>query len=213
MISVRYNFFSPRIGKNASSTTVSFFKEIDPNLIEEGHEAILDTGLHGFLQGNHRTNIALRLPVKLQDMYKFAFVRNPLDRFISAWKEFSNPTSFVPLKNEARLKYDIEKAQQSLTAFIDLTDEYKHIHWESQIDLMSHESKILVDDIYYFENLEEDLLTICEKVGIKKTQIPNIPHIRKSNRKSDYLSYYSSEDLSRIEKRYELDLNTFYNDR
>lgn len=206
MLSRKFNLFCPRIGKNASSTISSFFKKIDPNMIEEGHEAILDTGLYNFMYENHRTKI--EKPIFFKNCFKFAFVRNPYDRFVSAWKEFGNSSSFSPLKEKAKLAgYDINKAIKDIEYFIDLTEKFNHVHWMSQSKMLKHNEKILVDKIYYFENLENDIKDICKKIGVNENY--NIPHVRKSKRKKDFNFYLTKENKKKLYIRYEDDFKTF----
>lgn len=89
MISHKYKFICPRIGKNASSSLIAFFLNFDSDLIDEGHTSIL-YGFDNFLK--------LKEKEALQSYFKFAFVRNPYDRLVSAYQEFIRPEQFHDLK-------------------------------------------------------------------------------------------------------------------
>ena len=206
MISRKYNFFCPRMGKNASSTLVSYFQNFDTNLIDEGHEAILDTGLEAFMRGDHRCRVVD--PSFFDDCFKFAFVRNPYDRLVSAWFEFKKEGMFWNVKDD--LPEDVRKATiEDFNSFVEFTRTYDHIHWCVQTDTLYSGEKQLVDYIGKFENLNDEINALCAMIGIDNSGV-EVPFVRKSaGRGKKYAGYYSEESIDYVSRKYASDISTF----
>ena len=203
MISHKFKFICPRIGKNASSTLVSYFRRFDPSLIDEGHKSVLGDGFHSFLTGEYFQN------VNHNEYYKFGFVRNPFDRLVSAYQEFKRPEQFLSLKLqiEKNPDFSLYLILNNFKKFIEMTNVYEHIHWKSQYQMLHHEDKLLVDYIGRVETIQESLNHICKQVSINNTSVP-IPIERKSNRRH-YSSYYDDEMKQLVAKKFKTDLNHF----
>ena len=130
--------------------------------------------------------------------YSFAFVRNPFDRMISAWrtKWVSGPT--------------FEKSFLEFLHYIDKTiNEFAKSHTYSFLDprqkLFNEDGTQRVSFIGRFENLKQDFDLVCSVMSIGKIALP---HRNKGNR-GPYQEYYNDESRKIVEKRYEKDLNYF----
>jgi len=195
----------PRIGKNASSTLVEYFRKFDNNLIDEGHESVLGPGFESFVTGHF---MAGRDHNKY---YKFAFARNPYDRLVSAFYEFKKTEQFHDIK--ALVKKDKEiplgKILEDFSSFVMMTKKYPHIHWKSQKEMI-HDSRgnILVHYIGKVENIKLDLFNICNVVGIKNKDY-FIPNARKSPNRRHYVEYYDDILRKEVERIYKNDSDFF----
>ena len=208
MISKKLNLFCPRIGKNASSAIVEFFREFDPGVIDEGHEALLDTGLFGFLTGNHRCRPAN--PEFYKECYIFAVVRNPFDRLVSAWFEYRRPGMFKEMKRLVEGS-DLEKASENFNVFVDVTLNHDHIHWQVQHDIIyldGDNGKPMADLIIKFEHLNDGLRRVCDMRGLDFDS-HKLPIVRKSEGKDGYRQYYNQESIYKVASKYEKDLLYF----
>jgi hypothetical protein len=148
--------------------------------------------------------------MKFDRYYKFAFVRNPWDRFVSA---------FYYLKKGGRNKQDknwsdkyIEE-DESLGHFIIRLDKYqsfrlkvlRHQHFEPQINYLKDKSENLnIDFIGRFENLNNDFQRITDElqVSVKLKQI-NI-----NKEKDHYKIYYNDQTKDIIGRIYAEDIKT-----
>lgn len=112
---------------------------------------------------------------------KFTIVRNPYDRLISLyfWLRSNRPYTKKSFK------------------------EFLNKNIKSQLSFIMVDDKIEVDYICKFENLEEDLKYIFNKINID-TKDMVFPHLNASKH-NYYMSYYDNELLSIINKKYEND--------
>ena len=114
------------------------------------------------------------------DYFKFTFVRNSWDRFLSLYKYRikTNQTNLrsnpAPFKEWAKNIYD--KNPKHYNAH----DPHKLLMLSEQLDWITDtDGSIDIDFIGRYENLQEDFDIICEKIGIPKQELP---HKNKSNK-------------------------------
>ena len=124
---------------------------------------------------------------KYESYFKFAFVRNPYDRCLSAWKYslkkgFTNPDNNFP-------NYVKHLNQNNTDA-----------KYFSQYEFVEG-----CDFVGKLENLQEDFNIICDKIGIPQKQLP---HINKSKHKH-YTEYYDEETKQIVAERYAKDIEYF----
>jgi hypothetical protein len=201
MISHNLKLIYPRIGKNASSSVIRYFKELDPDLIEDGHGSAR-IGLERYLEKLRDEGI------KVEDYFTFAFVRNPFDRLVSAWHEFSRKDQFRPLKAKIETdgQFSISTVLKYFEVFVQMTMVYPHVHWKPQHEVLHGTDGCLADYVGRVENFSHCLEEICTRNGIKYSS--NVPRERVSNRR-EYQSYYSDLLVETVSQRYKNDLLIF----
>lgn len=146
--------------------------------------------------GAYKMGAARRIKRGLEDVwddyFKFAFVRNPWDRTVSCWK-----------KNAL--------GHKSFSSFLDA-----HPYRESNHNLIWHtlpqldhicdaKGKLIVDYIGRFENLQEDLGVVCDKLGIARRKLP---HLNKSKHKP-YWEYYVDSQREFVYDLYKREIEYF----
>jgi hypothetical protein len=107
---------------------------------------------------------------RFNNSYKFCFVRNPYDKIVSRYHFNDNR-----LMNKTNLTFDefVLALYHKYLANYDNMDHNVISHFMSQYDYCFDNNGVkIVDDIYKFENFEEDMLTIMLKFNIHK----EIPH-------------------------------------
>lgn len=154
---------------------------------------------------------------KYRNYFKFAFVRNPWDRLVSC---YGNKIKQDPNFNDHWFKNGVSrglskydgafKAGMSFEEFAyivaDIPDMEAEKHFRSQNTFICDKAgEISVNFIGKFENLNEDLNSVFNNIGLESREIP---HVQKSSRKV-YREYYSESLKSRISDRYEKDIFLF----
>ena len=103
--------------------------------------------------------------LKDNDYYRFAFVRNPLDRLVSCYaqkivlyaRQYNMPIEFW--RYGKRFSRDMS-FEQFVKAVSRIPDAYSDIHFRSQHSFIYHRGECMVDFVGHFESLAEDLSLI-----------------------------------------------------
>ncbi|WP_435412942.1 sulfotransferase family 2 domain-containing protein [Psychroserpens mesophilus] len=139
--------------------------------------------------------------------YKFTFVRNPWDRLVS---------TYFFLKNGGFHENDKAWFDDNLSQFEDFEDfvlnwlndenSYKWIHFIPQYEFITLNNKVLVDDIFKLEDINESI-----KIISKKLNIPiELKHENQNpNRDSKYREYYTPEMKDIVGLVYKKDIELF----
>lgn len=146
------------------------------------------------------TFIKDNFPEYFNEYFKFAFIRNPWSRMVSMWKMSIQCHASTP---------DFKNYVKSIPTLEWMPD--KGCHEEPPREVWLHKYSSMYeftkgsDFIGRFENLEKDLNTICDKIGIPSQQLP---HINKSEHKH-YTEYYDDETREIVTERYAKDIEYF----
>ncbi|MFT4800723.1 sulfotransferase family 2 domain-containing protein [Patiriisocius sp. Uisw_047] len=152
------------------------------------------------------------VPEGWEDKFSFAFVRNPYDRMISAWKMFSG--GMIDTKWGHKDKDALNGI--SLMDFLKIaTDESIDHHKRDTIyNVLRHHTIPqtspyhciqFADFIGKFENLESDFALISNKIGLKDY---SFNHLNKTARNS-YKEYYNEESFEFVTKNYREEIEQF----
>lgn len=147
-------------------------------------------------------------PDRFQEYYKFAFVRNPWDRLVSA---------YFFLKAGGRNPVDAQFSKDFLSDFNSFEDfvlslENKRnrktvlnwLHFRPQLDfIVDKKGVISLDYIGRFEVLEKDFDVLSRRIGIAAS----LSHENRSPRKKKYYEYYSKSMVEIVSKIYKKDIS------
>jgi hypothetical protein len=140
------------------------------------------------------------------DYYKYAFVRNPWDRLYSA---------FSFLKDGGWNQDDALWSRENLS-HIDSFDTFvmewfgkdklnSHIHfWPQSKFLCDRHGCPLINEIFYFENINSDFQTVCERLSTTC----DLTHTNRSKRNS-YKNVYTRESIDKVSQVYSQDIKNF----
>ena len=151
---------------------------------------------NGFFKGEYEGPVQGDLPEEWQGYFKFAFVRNPFDRLISAWKMFTSGMDNTEWKypedgdRELTLKQFLKIAMdESIPVYVKNrpTFELKLRHHAIP---QTHPFYCLdeADFVGRYESLAEDFQKICDKLQLEG----ELPHWNKTDRGS-YRQYFDDE--------------------
>lgn len=146
------------------------------------------------------------LPAETVNSYfKFSVVRNPYDRVISEYFHCKN--------GDSRLQrpYNDMTLENFINSVFSLSEEdrifYCDGHMETQSSYLVDENNSIngLDKIYRFENFSECLIDLKTRTGSTIKEV----HSRKTERNSDYNTYYTPEIKKKVYDFYKIDFDTF----
>jgi chondroitin 4-sulfotransferase 11 len=146
------------------------------------------------------------MPVRWESHFSFAFVRNPYDRLISAWKMFTRGTSELAASGRADLSL-----ASFLQTVVDGSIPYvlgeKYV-WEEHVRHHTlpqvHPYYCLKDAKFIgrFESLEKDFERVCNHLALPVKPLP----VRHRTDRGSYRDYFDKETHELAEKYYAADL-------
>ena len=155
-----------------------------PELARLGHGHISLAQLRPFIE-----------PEKFDGYFKFAFVRNPFDRFVSY-------CAFM-----TRERGEFERDPKGVMRHLLFTaPPMRHILFQPQYSfLCSREGALLTDFVGRVEQMQSGFDEICDRIGIGRTEL------EKSNTstRDDYRQYYDQQLIDGVSKLYARDLELF----
>ena len=168
IISLKHKFVFVRITKTASTTIKRMLEKY-----------------HSYKSLNLRHTKIQDIDIANSDNYfKFAFTRNPWDRFVSGMKYAYDDVS-------KKKMIEILKKGSWVT--------------EHQSAFVFHKNKKVLDYIGKVENLQNDFGYVCDKIRIPKQKLP---HKNKTEHKH-YTEYYDDETKEMVAKHFEKDIKLF----
>lgn len=153
-------------------------------------------GSNDDVTGLYKIGTSRRIKRNLEDVwdsyFKFAFVRNPWDRMVSCWKNRAGKyNDFSKFLND----YPYPARNHNLIW-----------HTIPQLDHIRDENKnIMMDFIGKFENIDNDLKYICDKLNINHNKLP---HQNTSNHKP-YYEYYTEQQMMYVGDIYREEIEMF----
>jgi hypothetical protein len=150
------------------------------------------------LQHGHISLQQLRPFMKPGDFdtyFKFAFVRNPFDRFVSY-------CAFMTREEEGRFERDPQKVMRE---FLEAPPN-DHILFQPQHAMLTGtRGELLADYVGRFEEIQQSYDSVCERLGIPKEMLEQV----NSSRRRDYREYYDQSLIEGVAKLYARDLELF----
>jgi hypothetical protein len=133
-------------------------------------------------------------PAKFAEYFKFAFVRNPFDRFISY-------CSFITRERGA-FKTDPQKVMRRVLA----NPPSEHVlFWPQNTFLVDGEGNLLTDYVGRVETMQQSFEFIASKIGVPAVQLEKV----NATERSAYRDYYDQELIDGVAKLYADDLRLF----
>ena len=139
----------------------------------------------------------------IEGLFKFAFVRNPWDKFVSAYEylkrggipRFDRPKTLA-------IKKDYPEFKDFVLA--------KHV-WEQwvffqpQLNFITVDGSIKTDFVGRFENFQNDFNFICDQIDHPRVKLPHV----NATKHVHYTEYYDDQLIKVIERNFSEDIETF----
>lgn len=139
------------------------------------------------------------LPSMYSDYFKFAFVRHPVDRFMSAWRDKVCDRNYFGFSQEEHERMMNPEAFVAWVEGLDINSCDEHICAQHVLIDMDH-----IDMIGKLETLDQDMLRLAEKLGMPTEELA------KKNQSTPRKADLNPQLRSRIERIYKNDLELFY---
>ena len=206
MISKKYKCMYIHINKTGGTSIEKVFEE------DGGRKCL-------YRNNNVQCHISSReykkkLPENIWDsLFKFSFVRNPWDRFVSLFHYRKVQYDFNDVLNLMSEFYDYkQKKINGNKSFIPFHKNIKN----TKLRLINHfcsnqlgwisdnDGNLLVDYVGKFENIDADFKEVCDRIN----KPFYLPHVNKSKHKH-FTEYYSSQTRDIISKIFAKDIEKF----
>jgi hypothetical protein len=133
-------------------------------------------------------------PADFEGFFKFAFVRNPFDRYVSY-------CSFI-----TRAQGQFEKNPPAVMRHYLANPPLRHILFRPQHEFVTDEKgDLLSDHIGRVEQMQQSYDEICARIGIPTSALEKV----NSSRRRDFRDYYDQELIDGVAKLYARDLELF----
>jgi chondroitin 4-sulfotransferase 11 len=140
-------------------------------------------------------------PDKFRDYFSFAFVRNPFDRFVSAYhRMLQNPSSNVTRNWADKYVRPLRDFDAFANAMASSSFAWKimgHPHFAQQTQMVCINGEIAVSHIARFETLAEDFNAIVAE------------HFPKAQPHADYATYFTPKTRDIVARLYKDDIALF----
>jgi hypothetical protein len=118
---------------------------------------------------------------KWSNYFIFTFIRNPYDRIVSGWNYVNNSNNKVAFKQFINMNVN--------------SYDYWHAFMSQSRHLIDLNAKIRADYIGKFENLEEDLKSVLNRLGYN---VVHKPFVKNGKKHDKYITYYDNESLEKV---------------
>lgn len=130
-----------------------------------------------------------------QRYFKFAFVRNPYDRFVSYCAFMSRDTDVFQ-----------HSPQEVMRHFLFRQPPEQHVLFQPQSGLLvDADGALLTDMVGRVEDMQASYDSVCERIGIPSRPLDQV----NSSKRGDYRHYYDEALKAEVERRYAADFELF----
>lgn len=129
------------------------------------------------------------------DYFKFAFVRNPYDRFVSYCAFMTRDTDVFQREPQGVMRH-----------FLFVQPPEQHILFQPQHTVLADgDGNLLTDMVGRVEDMQASYDAICARIGIPPRMLDQV----NSSKRGDWRRYYNEELKASVARRYARDLELF----
>tara|TARA_B100000902_G_scaffold71201_1_gene76735 strand:+ start:823 stop:1434 length:612 start_codon:yes stop_codon:yes gene_type:complete len=186
------------VPKTASTTLSKFFQKHDKLQIEQSW----------FMEKWHYPISQIQKENNVQDYYSFAYHRNPFDRLVSSWIEFTQDKGHLQVWS--RPLVDKFKTWEDFVLNFPETSWANEIHFRPTTYYTHNDDKQQVNFIARYDHFDRDTKVIFDSIGLAPKLLNNNKRYRKTNRDKDYRTYYKNDKaIEAVAKHFDSDIKTF----
>lgn len=149
----------------------------------------------------------LKLNPEAVDYYKFGFCRNPWDRMVSSWIEFTQAVDHLNTWSKD-LPNEFKDFEDFILRFSD-TQWANEIHFHPSSWYLYDLEHNPVNFIGRYENFASDFRKVVDQLELN-VSTESMPQIRKTNRDKNYQKYYTNQKMiDSVESFFKDDIENF----
>lgn len=196
MISHKHKFIFIHINKTAGTSVVNSLKPFVESYIPRRKRKCVD---------KHKS-INDMLNEETKHYFKFAFVRNSWDRWVSQYHHRIRTNQTNLKNNPISFKEWAKRIHEKDPVYYNVPNELQLRVMSTQLGwIKNKDGEIVTDFIGRFENLQKDFDIICDKIGIPHQQLPH----DNSTKHKHYTEYYDDETKQIVEEKFAEDIEYF----
>jgi len=148
--------------------------------------------------------------IEFKNYFKFAFVRNPWDRLVSAYNFLKTGGVSEQDKNWAKSNIQqYENFDSFIKGWLNQKNIYSYYHFIPQFEFVCLDGlELAVDFVGYFENFEQDFKFVADKLGIQ-AELQHLNKTKDRGKRKNYTEYYTKETLKIVADVYQEDITLF----
>jgi len=186
------------VPKTASTTLSKFFQKHDNLQIEQSW----------FMEKWHYPISEIQKENNVQDYYSFAYHRNPFDRLVSSWIEFTQDKGHLQVWSTPLV--DQFKSWEDFVLNFSDTSWANEIHFRPTTYYTHNDDKQQVNFVARYDHFDRDTKIIFDSIGIDLELLNNNKRYRETNRNKDYRTYYKNDKaIEAVAKHFDSDIKTF----
>jgi len=139
----------------------------------------------------------MSIGLRIEDFFKFGFVRNPWDRTVSLY----NRNEGIQLRSKMGFEEFVGWIEYSSDTCVFPSKHKNQLDW-----FVDEHGRVLADFIGTYENLERDWAHVCARLGVSVT----LPHTRQNPHNArHYTEYYDQKTRDIIAQKFRVDIEYF----
>jgi hypothetical protein len=140
--------------------------------------------------------------------YKFAFHRNPWDRMVSFYTDYTTGPLHLKSWSSPLLKY---KTFKEFVMDFNQSEWRHHKNFKPTNEYTHHGGVQIVDHIYRYNNYEQEVFDLCEKLKLNFALFRQGGINRKAPREINYREYYSHDQpmIDAVAEAFKEDIEIF----
>lgn len=184
-VDTNHKFVFVAVPKTATSTIHNIFNQVDSLRKYDPYHPHFQEQYHFPISKIYELN------PEVVDYYKFGFCRNPWDRMVSSWIEFTTAVDHLNTWS-SNLTNQFKSFEDFILRFSD-TQWSQEIHFQPSSWYL-YQNDTPIDFIGRYENFSLDFEKIIGKLNLN-INAEQLPQIRKTNRDKDYQKYYINQRM------------------
>ena len=147
-------------------------------------------------------DLCTKTKLKTKNYFKFCFVRNPWDRFLSAYLYLKKGGrgGTGDLKG-SKIIGQFNNFSDFIAKFNTVKDKFCDKHFYNQLYWMDNN----IDYVGRYESFQHDFSIICDKIGIDRQQLPH----KNATKHKHYTEYYDDVTKQIVAEQYAKDIEYF----